>query len=166
MDVFASLVSSVKIGQLPVEMFFDWSEIPLSPHAESRQHKRLKGTSEVHLSYFKDADIPYPPKLSNYAIGFVGAICDLPPAAMEVAIFGEETDPWPETPLRFQWADTNMSLKLHIGSNANATVFKDYIPFTLQGGWHVEGVRTTRAFKNVQVLPRRFQSNALTICLQ
>ena len=48
--------------------------------------------------------------------------------APQVALYGEECDPWPTVPGHFQWADINLSLKFCLGADLNGAVFRDAMP--------------------------------------
>lgn len=119
----------MKIRELPLGAFFDWRELPIGDASlDPLAFKKLKGHSDVHLNYFKDAGLAYPPDLSSLPRGFRDAVCRLPPSAIEVSIYGEETDCWPVIPDSPQWADVNMGLKFHIGANPNGVVFRATVP--------------------------------------
>eukprot|EP00959_Pyramimonas_sp_CCMP1952_P203492 4255305-Pyramimonas_sp.AAC.1 len=60
---------------------------------------------------------PTPPPLSAGAIGL-----------SQVALHGEDCDPWPTQPGTCQWADINQSLRFHLGADGNGSVFRNAMP--------------------------------------
>eukprot|EP00959_Pyramimonas_sp_CCMP1952_P077720 1624539-Pyramimonas_sp.AAC.1 len=66
MSVVASALPALKVAQLPIEAFLAWEDAPLFDGVEPPKLKRLKGTSEVHMEYYNDAGLQYPPEIQRY----------------------------------------------------------------------------------------------------
>ncbi|CAK0847781.1 unnamed protein product, partial [Prorocentrum cordatum] len=123
-----AIAPTLKVPAVPLERFFDWREIPVYIGDEPPKVKKMKGSSNAHIEYFDRAGVPYPPDLSKYPVELVLILAPLTPCQTEVALYGEECDPWPTVPGHFQWADINLSLKFCLGADLNGAVFRDAMP--------------------------------------
>ncbi len=88
--IYASLVPELKIGMLPLDTFFKWQHLPILRGNDKRVLPKLRGTSEIHDEYFRQARIAYPPDLSTYPEELQDVCTQLTPAQIEVLIYGEK----------------------------------------------------------------------------
>eukprot|EP00959_Pyramimonas_sp_CCMP1952_P028365 594937-Pyramimonas_sp.AAC.1 len=65
-SAYSAVLPCLKIGPLPIEEFFHWRDIPLFDGLSAPPVRRLKGTSDIHLTYYKAAGLSYPPDIRRY----------------------------------------------------------------------------------------------------
>eukprot|EP00959_Pyramimonas_sp_CCMP1952_P257098 5371771-Pyramimonas_sp.AAC.1 len=70
----------------------------------------MKGSSSSHCDAYCAVGLTYPPDLQKYPAAFRNTVYQLPMAAIETAVFGEETDPYPKSFGVPQFADVNLPI--------------------------------------------------------
>jgi hypothetical protein len=104
----AAMLPTLKIPPLCFELFLDdFVSIPIASSRGCKVAKRKDSTGfrDQHAPFFVDANLAYAPDLSKYPDGLLQACGDLSERAMEIVMYIEMTEPWPEEPMTPQFLE-------------------------------------------------------------
>lgn len=127
---FHSVIPALKIPPFKITDMFDPESLPIEGLEGPAKLRKLKGTSAKHLDIYKAVGLEYPPDPAKFDYEIREVLLQVNPAAAETAAYAVGTDPWPKHlgVEHSQFADINMSLTWHVGSNDNAVLFQSCIP--------------------------------------
>ena len=132
-----SMMAMLKTPILPPTLYFgeEFEELDLiNASLEEKGGCRVADPDwgDKHIEAFREAELPYPPKLSSLPSALQHALLPLEDRAREVVIFAEKTEPWPKTFRTPQFMDCNLSMQYLQGSTGNREFFSETCP-TLSG---------------------------------